>query len=513
MRNLQDREVPMTTPELKRKLTAILSVIFYSLLVFSLAQAQKTAPLPGEPAAYFPQMVVGEQWVLKTYRGTTTCMVIDAKADGSFTLEVRNKDTGAIRHRHYDSNYLIVKAEDLKTGQEIKINSPPAKDLDFPLFVGKRWKDEYYGLSADDTFKTFKNSYEVERFEKINTSAGELNAFKIHRNYMATGNKKNFDEYYWYSPELKIIIKLQNHSGYITKRGEPIHMELVSYQQAPAQKEALQASAPKASPMQPTVVGTSWAVIIGISQYKDTRIPPLRYAAADARSFYDWIVSPKGGKYAPTMVTVLIDSQATGANLKKALFEWLTQAIEEDTVTIYFAGHGSPQSPDNPENLFLLPFDAQYDSVATTGFPMWDIETALKRFIRAKKVIVITDACHAGGVGQAFDVARRAGRGLKNVPMSTTLQTLSKISEGVCIISASDDNQFSQEGSQWGGGHGVFTFHLLEGLRGKADYNKDGVVTLGEIIPFLSEQIRRETRNAQTPTVAGRFDPALSIGR
>jgi uncharacterized caspase-like protein len=116
-------------------------------------------------------------------------------------------------------------------------------------------------------------------------------------------------------------------------------------------------------------------------------------------------------------------------------------------------------------------------------------------------------------VGEAFDVGRRAGRGLTVVSVSSTLQNLSKISDGICIISASDDSQFSQESAQWGGGHGVFTFHLLEGLKGKADYNKDGLVTLGELIPFLSEQIRRETRNAQTPTVAGRFDPALSIGK
>ena len=144
---------------------------------------------------------------------------------------------------------------------------------------------------------------------------------------------------------------------------------------------------------------------------------------------------------------------------------------------------------------------------------MWDIETALRRFIKAKNVIVITDACHAGGVGQSFDIARRAGRGVSVVPMSSTLQTLSKNRDGICILSASDDNQFSREGAQWGGGHGVFTFHLLEGLKGKADYNADGRTTLGELIPFLSEQIRRETKNSQSPTVAGRFDPALSIGK
>jgi hypothetical protein len=262
-----------------------------------------------------------------------------------------------------------------------------------------------------------------------------------------------------------------------------------------------------------TITGTKWAAIIGISKYKDTRIPSLRYAAADAKSFYDWAISPDGGKYAPAMVKLLIDADATGANIKTALFDWLAQAIQEDTVTLFFAGHGSPQSPDHPENLFLLAHDTQYDSISTTGFPMWDIETALKRFIKAKKVIVITDACHAGGVGRAFDIARRDGRGLKTITISSSLQSLSTISDGVCIISASDDNQFSQEGLQWGQGHGVFTYYLLEGLKGKADYNKDGLVTLGELIPFLSEQVRRETRNAQTPTVAGRFDPALSIGK
>lgn len=264
---------------------------------------------------------------------------------------------------------------------------------------------------------------------------------------------------------------------------------------------------------EPHAIGARWAVIIGVSNYQDSRIPSLRYASKDARAFFDWLISPNGGKYAPSRVKLLLDEQATENGIRTALFEWLSQALEEDIVTIYFAGHGSPQSPNKPDNLFLLPFDTKYDSVATTGFPMWDIETALKRFISAKRVIVITDACHAGGVGQSFDVARRAGRGINVVPISSNLQNLSKIGDGICIISASDDSQFSQESKKWGGGHGVFTYYLLQGLKGEADYSKDNQVSLGEIIPYLSEQVRRATKNAQTPTVAGRFDPALSIGK
>ena len=263
----------------------------------------------------------------------------------------------------------------------------------------------------------------------------------------------------------------------------------------------------------PAVEGLHWAVVIGVSKYADTSVPALRYAAADAQAFHDWAVSPSGGKYAPSRVKLLVEEQATSENMKDALFVWLKEALAEDMVVIYFAGHGSPESPDSPNNLFLLPYDARYDSISITGFPMWDIQTALKRYIKAKKVVVIVDACHSGGVGQSFDVARRANRGLKINRISTGIHGLTKVGDGICVISASDDGQFSQESKDWGGGHGVFTHFLLQGLEGQADYNKDTRVTLGELIPYLSEQVRRATKNAQSPIVAGQFDPALSIAR
>lgn len=70
----------------------------------------------------------------------------------------------------------------------------------------------------------------------------------------------------------------------------------------------------------------------------------------------------------------------------------------------------------------------------------------------------------------------------------------------------------TQEGEKWGGGHGVFTYFLLKGLAGDADANSDHRVSLGELIPYLSENVRRATRNGQSPTAAGQFDPALVLG-
>lgn len=518
------------------KITIVIFSLIASLLACSSTKNEKIEPNADQPIANFPVMTTGEQWVTSSRHGVRSNKVIDVKADGSFIIEVQNEDGSIILHQYYDKNYCLTKQLNTTTGSITKIPTPPAQPLNFPLFVGKTWEDEYRGLDLNNKIRTYKSSYKVERIEMVSTAAGTFKAFKIYRTIHVSGRQTPLYESNWYSTDLKLVCKSQLNEDIITETGFSVHLELLSYQKAPDDQKALQTGVTPGPSKENTnaakqknerdsdisrespskkvsIVGARWAVLIGISQYKDTRIAPLRYAAADARSFYDWIVSPQGGKYAPSMVKLLTDADATGANIKNALFDWLSQAIDEDTVTIYFAGHGSPQSPDHLENLFLLPYDTQYDSLHTTGFPMWDIETALKRFIKAKKVIVMTDACHAGGVGHAFDIARRSGRGITTISVSSSLQNLSKVSEGVCIISASDDNQLSQESSRWGGGHGVFTFNLLEGLKGEADYNKDGIVTLGEIIPFLSEQVRRETRNAQTPTVAGRFDPALSIGK
>jgi hypothetical protein len=300
----------------------------------------------------------------------------------------------------------------------------------------------------------------------------------------------------------------------VAKAEEPPPPVAIAPPSAPARDEAPKPSPAPSMPAQPERdPGQRWAVVVGVSDYEDSRIPSLRYAARDAQVFHDWLVAPTGGRYAPSKVKLLLNRNATNEKIKDALFNWLKQAIEEDVVVIYFAGHGSPESPDAVQNLFLLPYNARYDNIAVTGFPMWDVETALKRFIKAKRVVIIADACHAAGVGQGFDVAVRADRGLQINQISSGIQGLTDVGEGVCVISASRDREFSQEGREWGGGHGVFSYFLLEGLKGAADFDRSGSVSVGEVTVYVSQQVRRATRNAQNPIVAGRFDPSLVIGK
>jgi len=67
------------------------------------------------------------------------------------------------------------------------------------------------------------------------------------------------------------------------------------------------------------------------------------------------------------------------------------------------------------------------------------------------------------------------------------------------VLTSSDINEISEEGKNWGGGHGVFSWALLEGLRGNADENKDQVVTAGELFNYASSRVRQETGARQNP--------------
>jgi uncharacterized caspase-like protein len=66
-------------------------------------------------------------------------------------------------------------------------------------------------------------------------------------------------------------------------------------------------------------------------------------------------------------------------------------------------------------------------------------------------------------------------------------------------LTSSDVNEISQEGKKWGGGHGVFTWAVLEGLGGGADINRDRVVTTGELFDFVSDKVREQTSGRQSP--------------
>ncbi len=238
-----------------------------------------------------------------------------------------------------------------------------------------------------------------------------------------------------------------------------------------------------------------WAVIVGVSEYGNRGIPALKYADRDAEALAAFLQTPEGGGFDADHMRVMVNKDATLSNLREAMIDFLQQAIDKDLVIIYFAGHGAPD-PTRPQNLYLLTYDTDPSRLGTTAFPMWDIQTVVSRQIAAKKVVVLSDACHSGGI--SIDVATRGLDVTQSNPINQYLAELARAKDGMVVFTASAAGEVSQEFPELG--HGVFTYYLLEGLKGAADANNDLLVTVNEMMGYVEEQVKRKTRGAQNPT-------------
>ncbi len=248
-----------------------------------------------------------------------------------------------------------------------------------------------------------------------------------------------------------------------------------------------------------------WAVVIGISKYaySGKRFGDLKYAAEDARLFRDFLASPESGGFSKDHIRCLLDQEASLAKVRSALFEFLARAHEDDLVEIFISAHGMPE--DRSHQLFLLCHDTDPERMSVTGFPMWDIATALDRFCPAKRVVVYADACHAGGLA-----GDQRAKGSQHNPVNEFLEQLAE-TQGRLIFTASRAGERTVEADKYG--HGVFTRHLVDGLKGKADRDSNSLITAKEIIEYVCPRVVADTGNKVHPSAAGDFDPRFPLAR
>jgi len=257
-------------------------------------------------------------------------------------------------------------------------------------------------------------------------------------------------------------------------------------------------------PSAPKPIADRWAVVVGISKYQDPKIPSLLYADADARAFAQFLQTEKGGSF--KHVRLLLNEQATLVNLRDALGGFLKEAHKDDLVIIYFAAHGMPE-PGRTDTTYFMPHDAELKRLYSTAVPMDEIDKILNQRIYAEKVVMIADACHSGFVGtRTRAVAVQAA-----ATTNRFFSELAKAKPGRAIFTAISASELSQEDEKWGGGHGVFTYYLLEGLNGKADADKNGVVTIREAFDYTYDKVPRATNNDQHPELKGTFDNNIPL--
>jgi len=258
------------------------------------------------------------------------------------------------------------------------------------------------------------------------------------------------------------------------------------------------------------VNGQKFALIIGISRYKNNLkgIPNLKYADEDAKAMYDFFQKPTGGGFARENMLLLQNEQATTARVHEALTQFVTRASENDLLLIFFAGHGAPD-PFYPQNLYLITYDTNYAEMDQTAMAMANLRKFIEQNVRSKRVVMFFDACHSAGL------STEGTRDLANNLANLYLQKLLYEQDGRAIITSSDVNEASRESQKWGNGHGVFTYYLLEGLKGNADTNGDRLVSVGELFRYVQQKVRQDTRLQQNPRmlVGNNENLALSVAR
>jgi tetratricopeptide (TPR) repeat protein len=244
-----------------------------------------------------------------------------------------------------------------------------------------------------------------------------------------------------------------------------------------------------------TANGTTFALIVGISNYEDERIPDLKYAHRDAEAFASYLKSDAGGNLPDDKLTLYLNENATGANIHKALYTIVKDCKEGDNIIFYFSGHGDVETIYEDEPGHLLVHDTPANIYQINSLRIDDLKRIVSTMSNQKKakVKVFLDACRSG---------KLAGSEVKG-SQATAAALTNQFANEVKIMSC-QPNEFSLEGEEWGGGRGIFSYYMIEGLIGLADTDNNETVSLKELERYLEDRFDEDSPTLQqTPMVLG----------
>ncbi|MBK9108720.1 MAG: caspase family protein [Saprospiraceae bacterium] len=252
------------------------------------------------------------------------------------------------------------------------------------------------------------------------------------------------------------------------------------------------------------VTGKTYALVAGISDYQDPTIPDLKFADKDASAFAAYLKSPGGGGLNEDQMKVLLNNQATLGQFASAL-DWLLEVCKEgDRAIIYFSGHGDVERKTVSQPGFLLCWDAPGRVYMSGGaFGLAYLEEIINTLSTQNKVkvLMVADACHSGKLSGSQIGGTQA----------TAANMARQYANEIKILSC-QPTEFSLEGEQWGGGRGVFSYHLVDGLTGLADQNSDASISLLEITRYLEDRVIQEVApQSQNPVILGNKTDKLGI--
>jgi carboxyl-terminal processing protease len=227
-----------------------------------------------------------------------------------------------------------------------------------------------------------------------------------------------------------------------------------------------------------------FVLTIGVSRYKEARLS-LAYAEKDAQAMAAALGAQNTSLFREVRTKVLVDEAVSRDSILESMNSFLGQAVSSDVVLIFVAGHGIKRSAT--DTFYFLPHEANHQNMTTKGLRWSDFKEEVAALgARVKNVILMLDTCHSGALQIGM-------RGIGVTPdLSSAFQR-----KGTYVIAAASADEAAVEAGTWG--HGAFTYAILSGLKGGADYNSDRIVDVLELFHYVEARVAEMTKGQQHP--------------
>ncbi len=239
--------------------------------------------------------------------------------------------------------------------------------------------------------------------------------------------------------------------------------------------------------------GRQAALLIGAEKYE--KAPPLAYIGNDVQRLAETL-RMRGGFDEVQEIADTVEF-ASDAPRRQTLLakipQWLADRNPDDTVIIYFSGHGFRAADGT---MYLAPLDIDPANLTATGIPVAWFRDQIAR-CRAGLKLLILDACHAGS-------AKGEAEGEAN--LSTQDLDLFEKLEGVVTLASSTADQPSQIWSEKE--QSLFSYWLNQALKGHADVDSNGEVDIDELNKYVFDNVTQTARLQ----LSGRQTPVRKVG-
>ncbi len=226
------------------------------------------------------------------------------------------------------------------------------------------------------------------------------------------------------------------------------------------------------------------ALLIGVGTHQYHAGLNVPITVADAKAVADVLQDSNYCGYPSKQVRVIHDGSATKAGILSALDELASQTTTDDTVFLFYCGHGALGTDGN---YYLVSHDAKVQGrrvVANTGVSEGELLAKLKA-LAAQRVLLIFNACHSGNISPTLALEPESLDGSN--PDEVSAMALLGTGQGRIFMIACREQQLSYIGK---GPTTIFTKALIDGLQGKGVGNNHGFISAFSLYEHLYETVR-----------------------